>query len=62
MVIKNVLSCLLKDGKEVNAVMLVGRYINTIAYDIDIFIFIHRITVAININYDIQRALAHYNY
>ena len=25
MVSKNVLSCLLKDGKEVNAVMLVGR-------------------------------------
>ena len=25
MVNKNVLSCLLKDGKEVNAVMLVGR-------------------------------------
>ena len=25
MVTKNVLSCLLKDGKEVNAVMLVGR-------------------------------------
>ena len=27
MVNKNVLSCLLKDGKEVNAVMLVGRLV-----------------------------------
>ena len=28
MVNKNVLSCLLKDGKEVNAVMLVGRLVH----------------------------------
>ena len=28
MVNKNVLSCLLKDGKEVNAVMLVGRLLH----------------------------------
>jgi len=31
MVNKNVLSCLLKDGKEVNAVMLVGRLFHACA-------------------------------
>ena len=30
---KNVLSCLLKDGKEVNAVMLVGRLFHAVAGD-----------------------------
>ena len=40
MVNKNVLSCLLKDGKEVNAVMLVGRLFHATDLYLLLFIFI----------------------